>query len=95
MAKRPTAREERHLRAVREMSCTVCGRFPVEAHHVVGYADKMGRAPKRHDRVVPLCPFHHRVSFRAVHSIGHRRFSEENGIDLMLIALQLWEESGG
>lgn len=95
MAKRPTAKEDRHLRAVRQKPCTVCGVRPVEAHHVVGYADKMGRAPKRHDRVVPLCALHHRDSREAVHAIGHQRFCADHGIDLMLVALQLWEKSGG
>jgi hypothetical protein len=85
----------KHLARIRTMPCLVCGSRSVEAHHVVGYADKPGRAPKRDDRVVPLCSFHHRDSLRAVHAIGHQRFAEDNEVDLMAVATQLWEESCG
>ena len=82
MAKPPTAAEKRHMARVAEMPCLVCCRYPVETHHVIGYADRMGRAPKRHDRVVPLCADHH----REVHAVSHKNFP----MDLMAEAERLF-----
>ena len=78
------------------MPCLACGKWPVDVHHVTGYADRMGRAPKRHDRVVPLCKVHHDVQhgpFHSVHALGHESFFHVHGIDLMAEAQRLWRES--
>jgi hypothetical protein len=84
----------KHLARIRAMLCLVPICYePAEAHHVIGYADKAGRAPKRDDRVVPLCSFHHRDGPHAVHAINHRGFYREYRIDLMAVAVRLWEES--
>lgn len=80
---------------VAEIPCLVCQSWPVDVHHVIGYADRMGRAPKRHDRVVPLCKPHHDVQHGprdSVHALGHRGFYQKYGIDLMAEAERL--ESG-
>jgi hypothetical protein len=77
-----------------QMPCLACGNGPVEVHHCVGYADRIGRAPKRHDRVVPLCVFCHRLGGRqAVHGGSHRSFYAEWGVDLMAEAERLWTEN--
>lgn len=75
------------------MPCLVCNQWPVDVHHVVGYADRMGRAPKRHDRVSPLCKVHHDIQhgpMTSVHALGHRGFYDAYQIDLMAVAEQLW-----
>ena len=98
MAKAATAAEKRHMARVKRLPCLVCGGFPVDAHHVIGYADRMGRATKRHDRVAPLCKTHHDVQHgprESVHALGHRGFYLEYKIDLMAVAERLWEESNG
>lgn len=96
MARRATTAESRHMGRVKQIPCLVCGSWFVDVHHVVGYADRAGRAPKRHDRVVPLCKMHHDVQFgphTAVHALGHQRFAEIYNIDLMAEAERLWSES--
>lgn len=87
------AKHPKHLARVRKMPCLTCGSRSTEAHHVIGYADRMGRAPKTDRRVVPLCSFCHRDSLRAVHAIGHMRFCEDNNIDLMAEAVRIADES--
>ena len=55
----------------------------------------MGRAPKRHDRVVPLCPVHHQIQWgprESVEALGHRGFYRVHGIDLMAEAERLANE---
>jgi hypothetical protein len=90
-----TAAERAHMDRVAQMPCLACGNGPVELHHVVGYADRIGRAPKRHDRVVPLCAFCHRHGKLSVHGGSHRSFFANWGVDLMAEAERLWSESDG
>jgi len=97
----PTAEERRHISKVRQLGCLVCGR-PATIHHVTGYADKMGRAPRSHTRIVPLCPLHHQAVFdpiasdpQSVERLTHRGFYKKYGIDLMAEAEKLWEQSCG
>jgi len=94
MAKAPTAQERRHFAKVAALPCLVCGGQST-VHHVTGYADRMGRAPKRHDRVVPLCPAHHQIQWgprESVEALGHRGFYRVHGIDLMAEAERLWND---
>lgn len=93
----PNALEKRHWNRVAQLGCLVCG-APAELHHCTGHADRMGRVSRRHDRVVPLCPAHHRVGavggfHYSVEALGHRGFYEEFGIDLMARAETLWDET--
>lgn len=82
---------------VRSLPCLVCGARST-LHHVTGYADRMGRLPRREDRVVPLCPMHHQKVHDpkasdpvSVEGLSHRGFFERHGIDLMAQAERLWE----
>jgi hypothetical protein len=84
-----------HLARVATLPCLACGNGPVEVHHVVGYADKAGRAPKRDDRVTPLCVLHHNGGAWSVHANSHQGFFRLFDIDLMAEAERLWEESNG
>jgi hypothetical protein len=91
MAKAPTMADKRHFARVVEQGCLVCA-SPATVHHVTGYADRMGRAPRRHDRVVPLCPLHHQIQhgpFHSVEALGHQGFFDVYGIDLMAEAERL------
>lgn len=92
MAKAATKAERDHMGEVAEMPCLVCCAWPVDVHHVVGYADRAGRAPKRHDRVVPLCKPHHDVQHgprESVHAMGHQKFCARWEVDLMAEAERL------
>lgn len=96
MARRAiTAAEKAHRDVVGSMPCLVCGAAST-IHHVTGYADRMGRAPRREDRIVPLCPVHHQAVYDpcarapvSVERLGHRGFFQEHGIDLMAVAERL------
>lgn len=98
MAKKPpTAEEKRHMERVSQMPCLVCPTRPVEIHHVTGQATRIGRLTRRHDRVVPLCPRHHRISapgghLESVEALSHRGFFKRFWIDLEKVAEFLWEE---
>ena len=81
MAKPANKAERAHFAKVAQMPCVACGAWPIEVHHVIGWFDRMGRAPKRHDRVVPMCAACH----REVHAVSHKNFP----IDLMAIAERL------
>ena len=97
-----TGLEAKHLKRVAAMGCLVCGR-PATVHHVTGWADRMGRAPRSERRIVPLCnerPFpHHQKVFddesnpTSVEGLSHRGFYQRYGIDLMATAEQLWRET--
>lgn len=95
MAKQPTAQDKRRFNWIVQHGCLVCGE-PATIHHVTGYADRIGRLPRRHDRVVPLCPPHHQAVFDpyarapiSVERLGHRGFYQEHGIDLLAEAERL------
>lgn len=97
MKKRPTAEEKRHWDRVAQMPCLVCGTWPVELHHVTSLATRIGRLTRRHDRVVGLCPRHHRLTaqgghLESVEALGHRGFFKRFWIDLYAVAEFLWEE---
>ena len=87
--KSPTKADRERFNRIAAMGCLVCG-GPAEIHHVTGYGDRKGRAPRRNDRVVPLCPLHHRAGCDpyasapvSVERLGHMGFFQEHGIDLM------------
>lgn len=89
-----TAQEKRHMERVAALACLVPGcNNPANIHHVV--SDGMKRLARRHDRVTPLCETHHQSGPCAVHRVGHARFTEIFGIDLLMTAERLWEESNG
>ena len=83
--------ERRHIARVAALPCLVCG-GQATVHHVTGYADRMGRIPRRHDRVVPLCPRHHQIQHgprESVEALGHRGFYRVHGINLLAEAERL------
>ena len=93
--KSPTKADRGRYDRIAAMGCLVCG-GPAEIHHVTGYADRKGRAARRNDRVVPLCPLHHRAGCDpyarapvSVERLGHMGFFQEHGIDLMKEAERL------
>lgn len=89
-----TADEKRHLARVAAMPCLIPGcNNPANVHHVV--SDGMKRLTRTHRRVVPLCEPHHQSGPAAVHRIGHARFTETFGLDLLQIADGMWEVSNG
>ncbi len=96
--KPPSAIERRHFDRVAQLGCLVCG-GEATIHHVTGYADRMGRLPRSHQKVVPLCCCHHQAVFDcasmpvSVELLGHRGFYQEHGIDLFYEAESLWAES--
>ena len=97
MKKAPTAEERRHMDRVAQMPCLVCGAWPVELHHVTSRGTRMGRLTRRHDRVAPICPTHHRITapgghLESVEALGHRGFFRRFWIDLYQVAEFLWEE---
>ena len=90
-----TAAQKAHRDKVASVGCLVC-RAPATIHHVTGYADRMGRLPRREDRIVPLCPMHHQACFDpyarapvSVERLNHRGFYTKHGIDLMAEAERL------
>lgn len=94
MPKAPTAAEKRHMAYVASLPCLVCG-GQATVHHVTACADRIGRLPRRNDRVVPLCPTHHQIQWgprESVEALNHRGFYEMHGIDLMAEAERLWDE---
>lgn len=93
--KSPTAQQRKAWDAIASIGCLVCG-AAATIHHVTGSAHHMGRLPKRHDRVVPLCPMHHQAVFDpyannpvSVERLNHRGFYEKHGIDLLAEAERL------
>ena len=98
MAKSPTASEQRHRSYVASQGCLVCG-AAATIHHVTGHHDRMGRLPRREDRIVPLCPAHHQAVYDpfaaapiSVERLGHRGFFQEHGVNLMAEAERLHDE---
>ena len=55
-------KDRRHLSAVADLGCCICGK-PAEIHHVRHFGEK-----RKHSKVIPLCPEHHRLGSGAIHS---------------------------
>jgi hypothetical protein len=93
---KPTKAERAHMERVAAMPCLVSGEWPVTLHHCTGYADRMGRLSRSHRLVVPLAARFHLIQHgprESVEALGHRGFYELHGVDLMAVAVRLWEES--
>ena len=85
-------RDKDHLRFVATHPCLVCGRQPVEAHHLkFSQPSALGR--KVSDAfTVPLCALHH----RDLHTTGNElAWWEKKQIDPAVTAQMLWDESHG
>lgn len=93
---KPTAKQIAHREFVRKFPCVVCGSHDIAPHHVTGYADRMGRLPRNHDLLAPLCRFHHQNTHNSktsVEALNHRGFFKKYGIDLMRVAEGLRKRS--
>lgn len=89
----PTADEKRHMGRIVRLGCLVCS-APATVHHVT--SDGFQRIARSHRRTVPLCPRHHQIQHgphESVEALGHARFTEVYGIDLLATADRLWRES--
>jgi hypothetical protein len=88
--KAPTKAERKLHQRMREMGCACClfvyhwPDSPADIHHLIEGGRRLG-----HDRVIPLCPIHHRqgtAEHPSVHSVngchgGHAEFKRVHGVD--------------
>jgi hypothetical protein len=83
-------RDKADLAFVGSQSCLVCGRHPVDPHHI-RFAQKQSLGRKVSDEfTVPLCRSHH----RALHRSGSEYLWWENvGIDPFKVARKLWKQT--
>jgi hypothetical protein len=81
-------RDKKHLKAVAQQPCLVCGRSPSHAHHLT-FVQPRARGLKTSDEwVVPLCYLHH----RELHDRGdEREWWRDKTIDPVGVAEQLWQ----
>jgi hypothetical protein len=83
-------RDHNHLRRLAGLPCMICGRTPVQVHHLT-FAQPRAMGSKTSDEyAVPLCALHH----RDLHNHGNEMgWWQLKNIDPLPIALKLWEES--
>lgn len=81
------------MERVAKLPCLVCGKWPVQLHHVTAGVYG-GRISRSHKRIVPLCFAHHKVEGgpTSVEAIGHKGFFLTHGINLLAAADRLWDE---
>lgn len=83
---------EEHLNFIRSLGCVLCG-GPSEAAHV--RMTPPGQPPTGlqrrppHNKVVPLCAYHHRLSNEAQHNHSEEEWWKAHGLDPHLIAAAL------
>jgi hypothetical protein len=89
-AKTIRLRDKDHLKFVSTQPCLVCGRSPVDPHHLK-FAQPRAMSRKVSDEfVVPVCRMHH----RELHTHGDERLWWKTlHIDPLPIALRLWNQS--
>jgi len=86
-----TAQEAAHIQRVASLGCVVTG-APAVLHHIMSAPNK--RCRRDHRWIVPLSPELHNMGNQSVHMLGSEEaFKRAHGVDLVQIALQLWEES--
>jgi ERF superfamily len=83
-------RDKAHLSFVASQPCILCGKRPVDPHHI-RFAQKQSLGRKVSDEfTVPLCRSHH----RALHRSGSEYLWWENvGIDPLKAARKLWKKT--
>ena len=80
--KKPATKAEKaHMDSVASLHCAVCKR-PAEIHHA------RNRTGKRRDhmRVIPLCPWHHRLDAVSVHGMYPNKFWDVYGDEESMLA---------
>jgi hypothetical protein len=86
----PRRRDKAHLRYVASKACLVCGREPVDPHHLrFAQAPTLGRKVSD-EFTVPLCRSHHRELHRAR---NESKWWSALGLDPMPVAARLWNET--
>ena len=82
-------RDRKHVRAVTQLPCLVCGRQPSDPHHL-RFAQSRALSRRASDEfTVPLCRGHH----REVHRCGDEaEWWRRQGIDAVGVARALWLE---
>jgi hypothetical protein len=90
-AKTIRLRDKEHRKFVSNQPCIVCGRTPVDPHHL-RFAQPRALGRKVSDEfVVPVCRLHH----REVHRQGDEAaWWKKLNIDPMPVALRLWHQTG-
>jgi hypothetical protein len=83
-------RDQEHRKFVSQQPCVVCGRTPVDAHHL-RFAQPRALSRKVSDEfTVPLCRLHHRELHRHGDELAWWRTFK---IDPLPIALELWHRA--
>jgi hypothetical protein len=83
-------RDKDHIHFVRKQPCLVCGRHPVDAHHL-RFAQHSALGRKVSDEfTVPLCRVHHREVHRHGDETG---WWSESGLDPLAVASRLWAQT--
>jgi hypothetical protein len=83
-------RDKEHKRFVASLPCLVCGRVPVDAHHL-RFAQPRALGRKVSDEfTVPVCRLHH----REIHRQGDEKaWWASRSIDPLPLALELWRKT--
>jgi hypothetical protein len=83
-------RDKVHLKFVSKQPCLLCGRQPVDAHHL-RFAQHRALGRKVSDELtVPLCRGHH----REVHGCGNEtKWWRNTGVDPVAAAAKLWAQT--
>ena len=98
--RKPRERDRDHLGCVAQLSCVVCGAWPVHVAHVrytsaADGAPLVGKQEKPSDsRTVPLCPICHLDGPDAQHKSGEAVWWREVGINPYALARALYGCSG-
>ena len=83
-----TATQKKNAEAIASLCCIVCRQLgyedsPAEIHHVrIGN----GMSQRNHNKIIPLCPLHHRLGGYgvAIHA-GQKIFEKRYGTELHLM----------
>lgn len=81
-------RDKKHMAAIREGGCCICGNPEADAHHLRTAGHSRGMSIKNGDNwTIPLCRKHH----DDLHMFGDEKlFLALHGIDGVKIASDLW-----
>ena len=86
-------RDKKYIAFVGSLFCCIpgCGRNSGPPHHLLRTPEKCAGRKSGDDKILPMCPEHH----RALHLNGDETgFLERNGIDGPALARALYEASG-
>lgn len=83
-------RSPAHLAHVRQEPCLICGRSPVDAHHLRFVQPRAMTKKVSDEFTVPLCRRHHDLLHRDPDELG---WWASFGIDPLIVAKELWDDS--